>query len=118
MDLLDSPFSRPFYFWLNSNLKVFVLISFNSKFHFLHYFRVFGQRSVRHSQYAYVVLDVAYVTSTRNPNLLFLFVYLLILLRVYDIFCHDYNETHRVEPSSSRNLKVSQGVDEVNSRIE
>jgi hypothetical protein len=86
MDLLDSPFSRPFYFWLNSNLKVFVLISFNSKFHFPHYFRVSGQRSVRHSQYAYVVLEVAYITSTRNPNLLFLFVYLLILLRVYDFF--------------------------------
>jgi hypothetical protein len=37
---------------------------------------------------------------------------------VFIIFCHDYDETHRVEFSSSRNPRVSHRVDEVNSRIE
>ena len=34
------------------------------------------------------------------------------------VFCYDYDETHRVEPPSSRNPWVSHRVDEVNSRIE
>ena len=33
-------------------------------------------------------------------------------------FCYDYDKTHRVEPSSSRNPRVLHRVDEVNSRIE
>ena len=64
----------------------FIWFSFNSKSHFSLYFRVFGQRSVQHSQWAYAVLEVAYTTSTRNPNPLFPFVYSLTLFACFWYF--------------------------------
>ena len=45
--------------------------------------------------------------ETRNLKSLFFLYILLPYLRVYDIFAVIYDETHRVEPSSSRNPRVS-----------